>query len=146
MATPTLVTIVGDLNPALAASRVEFWIPTIVRSATGPDVILPGLAHQAVPAVDGTFSLQVYGTNDPDWNPANWTYKVKIVGDNVQQEFNVQVPYNVGTINFAALLPMLSASLGTLYAAYSHGHHFLVLNTGDPIPPDTPPNTVIVRI
>lgn len=145
MATPTLVTINGALHPQLDATRVEFWIPTPVRLGTGPDVVLPGLGPATNVANDGTFTLQVYGTNDPDWNPANWTYRVKILGTNLHQEFDAQVPYDAGTLDFGQLLPAQSASLGTLYAGYNHGHHYLALHVGDSIPPDTAPNTLIVR-
>jgi hypothetical protein len=146
MATPTLVTVTGTLHPQLNASRVEFWIPTLVRFGTGPDVVLPGLGPNTSVASDGTFTLPVYGTNDPNWNPTNWNYKVKVLGANLHQEFYTQVPYDAGSLDFAALLPAQSASLGTLYAAFNHGSHVKVLPVGVDVPVDTPPNTLIVRI
>ena len=145
MATPTLVTVEGSLNPVLGAEKITFRIPTLLRYSAGPDVILPGDQLTTAVAANGTFTLPVYGTNDPAWSPSNWNYTVLIEGDNLHIEYNAQVPYNVGTIDFSTILPAQSASLGTLYAAYSHGHHVLVLHVGDPIPPDTAPNTLIVR-
>src|SRR6185369_8143338 len=112
MATPTLVTVNGALNPLLKAEKVIFRIPTTLRYTLGPDVILPGdQLSTAVPS-NGVFTLPVYGTNDPNWSPANWTYTVVIEGDDVRVEYSAQVPYNAGTINFSAILPAQSASLG----------------------------------
>lgn len=145
MATPTLVTVTGDLAPNLGASQVVFHIPTLVRYASGPDVILPGNQLTTNVANDGTFTLQVYGTNDPNWSPTNWTYEVRILGDDLHETFDAQVPYDAVAMNFSALLPAQSASLGTLYAGVNHGSHVLVLATGAPVPPGTPQNTLIVR-
>jgi hypothetical protein len=145
MATPTLITVTGDLAPSLQAVKVKFKIPTLLRYTTGPDVILPSTI-EAVVAADGTFTVQLYATNDPNWSPANWTYNVEIVGDNNFQTFAISVPYDGGSKTFGQLLPALPSSNGTLYAPFSHGSHVLVLATGAPIPNGTPANTVIVRI
>jgi hypothetical protein len=144
MATPTLVTVLGDIAPVLAAKLVTFRIPTVVRYNAGPDVIVPSTIIASV-AADGTFTTQVYATNDPAWSPANWNYLVTIDGDNLHEQYYVQVPYTSTTINFSDLIPAQVASLGTLYAAYSHGNHVMVLGLADPVPPGTPVNTVIVR-
>jgi hypothetical protein len=144
MATPATVVVHGALSPTLLAEEVRFRNPIPLRYSSGPDVILP--FTQEVPvAADGTFTTTVYGTNDPSWSPTNWTYEVQILGDNVFQRFWTSVPYNAGSINFSALLPVAPISLGTLYAAFNHGSHVLVLAVGAPIPPGTPANTVIVR-
>src|SRR5690348_4799731 len=145
MATPTLVTVNGTLNPQLEAEKVTFRIPTVIRYAQGPDLILPGDQLSFDVPSNGNVSFQVYGTNDPDWSPANWNYTVIIDGRNLHVEYQAQVPYDAGTIDFPAILPSQAASLGTLYAAYNHGHHTLALPVGAPIPSDTPPNTLIVR-
>jgi hypothetical protein len=146
MTTPTLVTVSGVVAPTLKASTITFRIPTVLRYANGPDVILPGdQLTIAVPA-NGIFSLQVYGTNDPNWNPLSWTYKVLITGDNLYLEYSASVPYDAGTIDFSDILPAQASSDGVLYAAYNHGPHPLILNVGDPVPPGTPDNTLIVRI
>jgi len=145
MATPTLVTVAGSLNPLLKAEKVIFRIPTILRYSQGPDLILPGDQLSTTVPSNGQISLPVYGTNDPDWSPANWNYRVIIEGANLHIEYQAQVPYDAGTIDFPAILPSQSASLGTLYASFNHGHHVLVLAVGAPVPSDTPPNTLIVR-
>ena len=144
MATPTLVTVNGDLAPSIAAKKVTFQVPTLIRYNSGPDVIVPSSSVVTV-AADGTFSTQLYGTNDPNWSPANWNYKVVIDGDNLHEYFYCQVPYNAGTLNFSALLPSLTPSQGELYAPVAHGNHVLVLGPADAVPPGTPTNTVIVR-
>lgn len=145
MATPTLVTVEGSLSPLLGVEKVTFRIPTLLRYALGPDVILPGDQLAVAVPSNGGITLPIYGTNDPDWSPTNWNYTVILDGDNLHIEYPAQVPYDAGTIDFPAILPAQSASLGTLYAAYNHGHHVLVLAVGAPIPSDTPPNTLIVR-
>jgi len=87
MATPTLVTVEGSLNPLLKAEKVIFRIPTILRYALGPDVILPGDQLTTAVPPNGVIAFQVYGTNDPDWSPANWNYNVIIEGDNLHIEY-----------------------------------------------------------
>src|SRR5690349_9730233 len=144
MTTPTLITVTGTTNPLLGATEVWFRVPSILRHSSTDSVYLPVTLKAAV-ALDGTFSIVVPATNDPAWSPSNWTYKVTIIGPNLVEQYDAQVPYNQTPLDFSDILPSLSPSLGTLYAAYSHGSHVLVLNSGDPVPPGTPSNTVIFR-
>jgi len=121
MATPTLVTVNGDLSPVLLAKQITFKIPSRLHRTGSPDVILPSTIEAEV-APDGTFTVQLYGTNDPAWNPSNWTYQVTIIGDDLKDQFYISVPYNAGSIDFGDLLPAVPASEGSLYAAYHHTH------------------------
>jgi len=122
MAAPATVTVTGDFNPELKVREVQFFIPTLIRHNAGPSIVPRMTIVAEVSEVDGTFTVPLYGTNDPDWSPANWNYRVRILGDNITEEFFAQVPYDAGTLNFSALLPAQSASLGTLYAAFNHTH------------------------
>jgi hypothetical protein len=146
MTTPTLVTVNGAVNPLLEATNVTFRIPTMLRYSNGPSVILPGDQLTVPVPSNGVFTLPIYGTNDPLWSPVNWTYKVLITGDNLHLEYLASVPYDAGTIDFSDILPAQASSNGTLYAAYSHGNHVLVLAVGAPVPVGTPNDTLIVRI
>src|SRR3954469_4349513 len=124
MVTPTMVTINGDLAPDMVATAITFRIPAAVapRYNSGPDVILPGTEYSAVVAADGTFSLQVPGSNDPQWTPANWTYEVYVRGPNLNWRQNVQTPYDQGSLNFSSILPALTPSEGEAYAPLNHSH------------------------
>jgi hypothetical protein len=145
VATPTLVTVNCDIAPDLRVKEVIFDIPVIVRYNAGPDVIVRHSTTVEVPT-NGVFTTQLYGTNDPNWSPANWNYKVTFVGDNYLDSFYIQVPYDQSPVNLSALLPALTPSQGQAYAPIAHGNHVLVLSSGDPVPPETPPNTVILRL
>jgi hypothetical protein len=146
MTTPTMVTINGLLVPVGEATEVYFRVPVPVRYNADPSVFVP-YQYKATAAVDGSFTLQVPGTDDPAWSPTNWTYKVTVVGPNLNFSFNAQVPYNAGSLNFSSILPSLPASEGTLYAAYNHTHLglCLVLGPTDPVPPGTLAGTPIIR-
>jgi len=122
MATPTMITINGDLNPAFGATQVAFRVPTPIRYNAGPDVLLPQTVLANVSQVDGTFTIDVPASNDPSWSPANWTYEITIVGPNLNYSFVAQIPVDVSPLNFSSILPAQSASLGTLYAAFNHTH------------------------
>jgi hypothetical protein len=124
MASPTLITINGDINPALEATEVIFRIPKGVapRHNSGPDVIVPLTEYRTLVNLDGTFTIEVPASNDPNWSPTNWTYEVQVIGDNLNWTFDAQVPVDVTPLNFSTLLPAQSASLGTLYAAVNHTH------------------------
>lgn len=121
MATPTPVTINASFSPLLAAERVTFRITHPIMHASGPSVVLPGDQLQVDVPANGIWSLPVYGTNDPDWNPSNWTYQVTIEGANLYKQYSVSVPYNAGSMDFSDLLPVV-ASPGNLYAGYNHTH------------------------
>jgi hypothetical protein len=142
-----MITVIGDLIPDERATQVTFYVPQIIRYSHGPETIIPSELI-ALPLPDGTFTLPVYSTNDPDWSPNNWNYLVSIDGPDVHREYYVQVPYDVvgAEINFSAILPVQPASKGTLYAPFAHGAHVLVLATGADVPEGTPPNTLIARV
>jgi len=135
----------GDFNPSLRITKVTFRVPTFIRSELTTSIIVPGDDLVTNVGDDGTFTLPVYGTNDPNWSPDSWDYKVIVDGDDLHEEFYTQVPYNAGTIRFPSLIPSLTSSLGSLYALYNHGNHVLVLGPSDPVPPGTPAGTIIYR-
>jgi hypothetical protein len=121
MATPTMVTVNGTLNPVLEATKVYFEVLEPVRYGAGPDVLLP-VTYEADVAADGTFSIPLPGTNDPQWSPIGWSYKVTVRGPNVFFEFYSELPYDAGTFRFSNMLPLVAPTEGALYAAIGHVH------------------------
>jgi len=143
--TPTMITVTGTVYPALEATEVWFRVPVTLRHSSTDSVYVPKTI-KALVASNGTFTAQVPATNDPAWSPSNWTLKVTIIGSNLVETYDAQAPYNQSPLDFSDMLSVgLAPSLGTLYAAYSHGNHILALTVGAPVPPGTPAGTVIVR-
>lgn len=116
MAFPTLITVVGKLLKAdetPAVGRVYFYSNVKSLSSEDETVMIPSYL-KATLDVDGAFSLEVPATDDPDWNPENWTYRVVINTTDFRDDFHVSVPYDApgGTVDFPDLIPA-TASSGT---------------------------------
>jgi len=149
MPTPTLVTVTGNFDPDASVSVLRFKIPVTLRYQLGVDMITPSTI-QANIQPDGSFSVQVYATNDPNWAPVDWAYDIVLLGQDLRQYYQVQVDYHTTNVAFSSLLPLAAASDQRLYAAVGHTHPstsapVLVLATGAPVPGGTAAGTVIVR-
>jgi hypothetical protein len=70
----------------------------------------------------GHFSIVLPATNDPDWVPVGWTFRVTLdFGDDGRQFLgDLLIPYDApgGTVSLAALAPVPAAN-GQLYALYN---------------------------
>jgi hypothetical protein len=120
MATPTMVTISGTLNPLLRATQVVCYIPQTLRHNASNSVYLPTPITATV-AANGTFELIVPAGNDPAWAPLNLSSKFTIVGPDLHESFWAVVPYSDQTLDFSVLVPS-DPSDGTLYATFNHTH------------------------
>jgi hypothetical protein len=122
MTTPTQIQLAGNVTPLGDVTKLTFRISRFLYHSTGPEVISPSV-QEVVPDASGNFTVTLYGTNDPDWNPSNWTYVFRAEGPDVTVEYNISVPFDLPSpSNFGLVLPALPASDGTLYAAFNHTH------------------------
>lgn len=108
MAFPTLITVVGKLLKAdetPAVGRVYFYSDVKSLSSEDETVMIPSYL-KATLDVDGAFTLEVPATNDPDWNPENWTYRVVVNTTDFKDDFYVTVPYDAegGQVDFPDII------------------------------------------
>ena len=132
MAEPQLITITGKFtrkDGTPESGTVEFQVPGLLRSQVYDESKSPG---RFVATLDesGMFTLLVWATDDPNWTPANWTYKVIISLSNFRTVMNASIPIAspAYTLDLADILPALSPSEGQAYAPISHTHE----GTGGP--------------
>jgi hypothetical protein len=116
--TLTLVTlsIQCDFPPSGAATG---WFDfTMVKPLLGgaDDSIVPPFTDRATLAADGSASIQLPATNDPQWSPAGWAYTVegRIGGQAITG--TLQLDYQTASVQLADLLQVDGAAVaGTSY-------------------------------
>ena len=125
MALPTLITVVGTL-PAIdgtpARGHVAFYSSVPVLSSEDETVVIPSY-KLAVLDETGAFEVAIPASDDPDWTPVGWTYKVVVNYNGNKYTFDTVIPYDAvdGEIRFSDLVPALDGG-SELYAAFSHTH------------------------
>ena len=125
MALPTIITVNGlmpEIDGTFAKGHVAFYSSVPVMSSEDETVVVPSYKLVQI-GVDGTFTIDLPASDDPDWTPVGWTYKVVVNYNGSRYSFNTVIPYdaNDGEINFSELLPALDGG-SELYAAFSHTH------------------------
>lgn len=129
MATPTMVTITGQLREGPtspdATATVTFRGPQTLRHMDGT-VIEAGFKVVGIADADGQISVSVPATDDPAWSPQGWTYRVSIDPANGTPvvPFDAAVPVAAaGTgLTLGSIVPAGSPSAGALYAPVNHTH------------------------
>jgi hypothetical protein len=117
-ATLTLVTvgIQCDFPPSGAATG---WFDfTAARPLLGAadNAIVPPFTERATLATDGSASIQLPATNDPQWSPSGWAYAVegRIGGQTITG--TLQLDYQTASVHLADLLQVDGAAVtGTSY-------------------------------
>jgi hypothetical protein len=125
MAVPTVITVNGTLTKAdntPETGHVYFYSDVNVLSSGDDTVMVPSYLSDDLDE-DGHFTLDVPASNDPDWTPEGWTYKVVVHTPNFKHEFLSVIPFDApgGEIDFSQLVPALDGG-SELYAAYNHTH------------------------
>lgn len=131
MATPTLVTITGQLreNPTNpdASATVTFRCNQFLRHADG--TVIEPFKITATSDAAGAITLQVPATDDPDWSPTGWTYRVVIdpLDGTPVAPFDAIVSLaDAGAgLTLGELLPVGSPSAGVIYAPVNHTHDYV---------------------
>jgi hypothetical protein len=125
-ATLTLVTVAVrfDVPPdGGAAGQVLFIRPAPL---TGPDPgsIVPPVPQVAFLAADGTASIELPATNDPDWAPVDWAYQVIASVAGTVQYGTLQLDHATPSVQLADLIQWDTAVItpGVSYAPIGHTH------------------------
>lgn len=125
MAFPTLIVINGTLKKVDGTpekGHIVFQAPVSALSSTDSTVVVPSY-RVATLDENGTFSIALPASNDPSWNPGNWTYRVIEQLSSGKREFRTIVPYDAlgGQYDYTNLVPAIDVD-AQLYALYNHTH------------------------
>lgn len=102
----TLVTVAlqFDLVPLGGATgKVTFTPPQPLTGAADSSVI-PAAPISVYLAPDGSASVQLPATNDPQWTPAGWAYEVVARVGSTTQTGTIQLDYQSTSVQFADLI------------------------------------------
>jgi hypothetical protein len=114
----TLITVSGTVAefPAggVASGSISFTSPAWLTGPTDNSVV-PPFTKTVQLAADGSFSVQLPATNDPDWSPTGWAYTVKIVAGEQVFRASLQLPYNGGPVDVADVLQPTAPVAGQSY-------------------------------
>jgi hypothetical protein len=164
----TVVTVVGDFrrySSTAISGKVVFRQKVALFSPTD-NAIVPMDTYEAL-FTNGTFTIVLPSTNDPEWNPKNWTYEVEVfIGGRSMLHGSMALPYTASPVDFAdVFMPGSSASgdtfiflsargaPGGVAALGSDGYvpdsqlrfPVLVLDQNEPLPAGTRSNTLVYR-
>jgi len=125
MAVPQLITITGKLTKkdgTPESGTVTFRQLGFVRSAISDEVISPGSTAGTLDS-SGNLSMPVSATDDANWTPQGWTYKVIIDLSTSYEVLDVQVPAASpgGIFDMGDILPAVP-NAGDQYAPIAHTH------------------------
>jgi hypothetical protein len=125
MPTPVLVTVTGTISDHAGpvAGRLTFTRSVTIRDPNGVDVIIPSRVIADVGA-DGLLDVDLFATDDPDFSPVGWTWRVQPDFEGWSAAFDISVPYDApsAAIDFAELAPVPADGTGDLYALAGHSH------------------------
>lgn len=115
MPTPVLVTVTGHIE---GRGTVVFTQHRPLISADD-DTIIPPAQRYAVLDANGDFTIQLYATNDPDWQPVDWAYSVRVnAGGGLRG--SMQLDYQTPSVDLDdVLMVAVPAAQGQLYVPFS---------------------------
>lgn len=102
------ITVVGKYETYTGAplSGTVSFMPSTVLLDAAADVIMMPVTFTVTLAVDGSFSIDLPATDDPDISPVGWTYAVQ---ENVPsgRRYSISVPYNTpgGVLSLRSVVP-----------------------------------------
>lgn len=126
MALPTLITVHGKFikpNGAPEQGVVSFKSDVYSLSSETDTIMVPGNVSGYL-ASDGTITLTLPATNDPEWTPAGWTYTFIAQFSQAFYTYEVVIPFDApgGSLSITELVPASSSGNNSLYAPYNHSH------------------------
>lgn len=137
-----LITVTGKyilLNGSPAAGTVSFAASQTLIDSVANEIVVP-VAITAVLGVDGTVSVVLPATDDPDLAPTGWAYTVteNILGARVQRTYMIQLSVSLpgDTVDLADLVPVEAVTPTSPYALVGHTHTGLTLDTPLVLQPD----------
>lgn len=125
MAFPDTITVNGTLTKIDGTpekGHIVFQSPISVLSSSDDTVVVPSYVIATLD-VNGSFSIDLPASNDPNWNPNNWTYRVVEQLSSGKHEFRTIVPFDApgGIYDYSLLVPAIDVD-AQLYAPYNHTH------------------------
>lgn len=118
-ATLTLVTVTGqfDVPPDGGAAG---WVRFIADRPLQGSSIVPPFERIATLDTTGAFSIQLPATNDPQWSPSGWAYRVEVSVSGSVFSGTLQLDYLTTSVTLAPLFqPAGAAVTGTTYILLS---------------------------
>jgi len=125
MTFPVEITIIGllkKIDGTPEKGHIVFQSPVSALSGTDETVVVPSYKIATLDAT-GAFSVTLPASNDPNWNPNNWVYRVSEQLSAGKREFYTIVPYDApgAEYNYSSLVPAIDVD-EQLYAPYNHVH------------------------
>lgn len=105
-----LVTVDGQaetLDGKPARGSITFASTAIVTDQTTGQAVFPVPLKVSLDVNDGSFSIDLPATDDPDLLPVGWVYSVTVdIAGSKRETFNLAVPYDtVGSVNLFLAAP-----------------------------------------
>jgi hypothetical protein len=110
--------IVSPNGGSPASGRVHFRIPYPLRATTDNALIGPQTLTAELDAA-GEFTISLIATDDPDISPSDWVYDVRVETDVWRDRFNIEVPFDGGSLEFADITPAVTPPAVVTYALAS---------------------------
>lgn len=121
----SVITVTGtwlDPDSTPAAGEVSFVAGQTLSNQTDQVFVLT-YDVTAVLDINGSISVDLPASNDPDWQPQGWTWTVSesIKGRPAIRRYSVVIPYNApgGTIDLTALSPVPPVNTPNIYVLLS---------------------------
>jgi hypothetical protein len=102
-----------DKNGDPEEGTVSFARTTYLRSTSDDVIITPGVLLVTLTAGAGTIELPV--TDDAQWTPQGWTYRVTEALTGGGREYDIQLPEAGGDVNLADIAPSIDPQSGVEY-------------------------------
>lgn len=122
----TVITLPGtivspDEDQTPGQGIITFHMPFALYIPADDVVVAPQPLTAAV--VNGTFTIDLPATNDPDVSPSGWTYRVVVNTDVYKNTYELELPYTTapGT-RFEDIPPAVTPTTVATYAPLGHEH------------------------
>lgn len=117
------ITVTGTFakKASIPTGTVTFSSPSKMwLKSTSDDVFVPPFSEQVSLDEDGSFSIVLPATNDPQWLPQGWSYSVTIKVDGQTLSGSIALPYDgAETVDLADFISTSAASSGSTFVHLS---------------------------
>lgn len=114
------VTVTGNFkNPdgTAAEGLVEFYTDVQLVNVTTNQIVVPGTYRAQL--VSGAFSISIPATDDADFSPTGWTWRVRELVEDAIREYSISLPASPSTVDLADVVPASSSGGFTGTRPYS---------------------------
>lgn len=144
------VTVTGNFkNPdgTAADGLVEFYTDVQLVNVTTNQIVVPGTYRAQL--VSGAFSISIPATDDADFSPTGWTWRVRELVEDAIREYSISLPASPSTVDLADVVPVATATQVSQYVLKSlyDANTILIATVDDtPIPLTVPASTIVARL